>query len=48
MVVDLITKSMINMRDHITEEQLEAFKKHVKKGYFNALIKPKALNKYGN
>lgn len=37
---------MVSMREHITEDQLEAFKKHLKKGYFNALIKPKALNKY--
>ncbi|XP_075155037.1 nardilysin [Haematobia irritans] len=45
MVVDLITKSMVSMREHITDQQLEAFKKHLKKSYFNALIKPKALNK---
>lgn len=45
LVVDLITKAMVSMREHITEEQLEVFKKHQKKGYFNALIKPKALNK---
>ncbi|XP_065362952.1 nardilysin [Calliphora vicina] len=45
LVVDLITKAMVSMREHITEEQLEVFKKHQKKAYFNALIKPKALNK---
>uniref|UniRef100_A0A1I8PFT7 Nardilysin n=1 Tax=Stomoxys calcitrans TaxID=35570 RepID=A0A1I8PFT7_STOCA len=45
LVVDYITKCMVSVREHITEEQLEAFKKHLKKNYFNALIKPKALNK---
>lgn len=46
LVVDLITKAMVSMREHITDEQLEVFKKHQKKAYFNALIKPKTLNKY--
>ena len=45
LLVDIITKTMVSMREHITEEQLNVFKIHQKKQYFNMLIKPQKLNK---
>uniref|UniRef100_A0A1A9W6A1 Nardilysin n=1 Tax=Glossina brevipalpis TaxID=37001 RepID=A0A1A9W6A1_9MUSC len=45
LLVDIITKAMVSMVEHITKKQLDVFKKQQKKLYFNALIKPKTLNK---
>ncbi|XP_014089704.1 nardilysin [Bactrocera oleae] len=45
LLVDIITKAMVSMREHITEDQFNIFKTDQKKSYFNSLIKPRTLNK---
>lgn len=48
LLVGIITKAMVSMRDHITEDLFNIFKTDQKKAYFNSLIKPRTLNKYTN
>ncbi|XP_055389188.1 nardilysin isoform X2 [Condylostylus longicornis] len=45
LIVDIITKTMSNINEYFTLEQLNVYKKYQQKNYFNFLMKPKSLNK---
>lgn len=45
LIVEAVAEGMLNVAETLDENMLSAFVKNQRKAFFNALIKPKALNR---